>query len=122
MHKTQCKGSFSHIVKKEVQFYITLGLIIKSSQIRTPYEENLNLSPTETKTLVPTKTSLGQRIHIENDVLQMREKMIEKFDKVWTCKVCEFSSHNSGHMREHVEKHLEGVEYPCNLQFGAAEE
>ena len=88
---------------------------IKSSQIRTPYEENLNLSPTETKTLVPTETSLGQRIHIENDVLQMREKMFEKIDKVWTCKVCEFSSHNSGHLREHVEKHVEGVEYPCNL-------
>ena len=43
----------------------------KSSQIRTPYEENLNLYPTKTKTLVPTDTSLGQRIHIENDVLQM---------------------------------------------------
>ena len=88
---------------------------IESSQNRTPYEENLNLCPTETKTLVPTETSLGQRIHIENDVLQMRETMFEKIDKVWTCKVCEFSSHNSGHMREHVEKHLEGVEYPCNL-------
>ena len=88
---------------------------IRSSQIRTPYEENLNLCPTETKTLVPTKTSLGQRIHIENDVLQMREKMFEKIGNVWTCKVCNFTSHHSGHMREHVEKHVEGVEYPCNL-------
>ena len=81
----------------------------------TQYQENLNLCPTETKTLVPTENGLRQRIHIENNVLQMRETMFEKIDNVWACNVCKFSSHKNSHLREHVEKHIEGVEYPCNL-------
>ena len=85
------------------------------SSLMTQYQENLNLCPTETKTLVPTENSLGQRIHIENNVLQMRETMFEKIDNVWACKVCKFSSYKISHLREHVEKHIEGVEYPCNL-------
>ena len=55
------------------------------------------------------------KVHIGNNILQMRETMFEKLEGLWTCKVCNFSSNYSTHLREHVEKHIEGVEYPCNL-------
>ena len=54
------------------------------------------------------------KVNIGNDILQMRETLFEKLDGLWTCKVCNFSSRASTHLREHVEKHIEGVEYPCN--------
>ena len=88
-------------------------LDIESSKITTPFEEHQNPCPAETKTLVPTETSL--RAHVENEVFRMRETMFEKVDNLWICKVCKFSSHKAGNLREHVEKHIEGVEYPCNL-------
>ena len=84
-------------------------------KIVTSNEANQDMCPTETKTLVPAETNMRQRIHIENDVLQLRETMFEKVDNLWTCKVCKFTSGIVGNLREHVEKHIEGVEYPCNL-------
>ena len=88
---------------------------IDDSQSMTSYEDNQNLYRTNTKTLVPMEASLKQNIHIKDDILRMRETMFEKVDKLWTCKVCKFSSVQACHLREHVEKHIEGVEYPCNL-------
>ena len=69
------------------------------------------------QTLVSTEVMSNlpkPKVHIGNDILQMRETMFEKVEGRWTCKVCNFSSINSTHLREHVEKHIEGVEYPCN--------
>ena len=88
---------------------------IDNYQNMTSHENNQNIYRTETKTLVPMEASLKQSIHIKDDVLQMRETMFEKVGKLWMCKVCKFSSVQACNLREHVEKHIEGVEYPCNL-------
>ena len=88
---------------------------IGSSQNTTSHDDYQNLCTKEDETLVPTETNLRQKVHIANDVLQMRETMFEKVDNFWTCKVCQFDSNNVNNLREHVEKHIEGVEYPCNL-------
>ena len=34
-------------------------------------------------------------------------------DGLLRCTECEYKSKISGHMREHVEKHIQGLEYPC---------
>ena len=47
--------------------------------------------------------------------LKMRE-LYQKVDGVWRCLVCDYSTkHNSGHVRNHVETHLEGLSYKCTL-------
>ena len=53
--------------------------------------------------------------NISNDLLEQIDLMIEKQQKVFSCNVCGYNSSNKGHVNEHVEKHIEGLEYPCNI-------
>ena len=51
---------------------------------------------------------------IDKDVARIVDEMIVKQDSFWTCTVCQFKSMNRSHLKEHVETHIEGLEYPCN--------
>ena len=53
--------------------------------------------------------------NMSNDILEQIDLMIEKQHKNFYCKVCGYNSRNKGHANEHVEKHIEGLEYPCNI-------
>ena len=53
---------------------------------------------------------------IEPATMAIIESMIEKrIDGIYCCTNCGYTSKNQGHMREHVEKHIDGLEYPCNV-------
>ena len=101
--------------EKEMGIQNDLRRNIGSSQNASSHDDYQNLCTTAAETLVSTETNLRRKVQIENDVLQLRETMFEKVDNFWTCKVCQFDSSNVNNLREHVEKHIEGVEYPCNL-------
>ena len=51
---------------------------------------------------------------IEPGTMARIESMIEKHADGYSCNNCGYTSKNPGHLREHVEKHIEGLEYPCN--------
>ena len=51
----------------------------------------------------------------ETSTMAQIQSMIEKQIDGFLCTHCGHKSRNSGHMREHVEKHIEGLEYPCNF-------
>ena len=42
------------------------------------------------------------------------ELLIEKQNDGYSCKHCEYTTKGKRHMIEHVEKHIEGLEYSCN--------
>ena len=50
---------------------------------------------------------------IEPATMAKIESMIEKRVDGNYCTNCGYTSKHPGHMREHVEKHIEGLEYPC---------
>ena len=52
---------------------------------------------------------------IEPATMAKIESMIEKQVDGYCCTNCGHISKHPGHMREHVERHIEGLEYPCNL-------
>ena len=52
---------------------------------------------------------------IEPATMAKIESMIEKRVDGKYCTNCGYTSKNSGHMKEHVEKHIEGLEYYCNI-------
>ena len=52
---------------------------------------------------------------IEPDTMARIESMIEKRTDGYSCNNCGYTTKKLGHMREHVEKHIEGLEYPCTL-------
>ena len=51
---------------------------------------------------------------VEPATMAIIESMIEKRVDGNYCTNCGYTSKHPGHMREHVEKHIEGLEYPCN--------
>ena len=51
---------------------------------------------------------------IKEETAQMVEKLYENQNGVWACLQCAYTSKQRGHLREHVEKHIEGLEYSCN--------
>ena len=52
---------------------------------------------------------------IEPATMEKIEAMMEKQVDGYHCTRCGYTSKNPGHLREHVEKHIEGLEYPCNI-------
>ena len=55
-----------------------------------------------------------QNTLIKEETAQMVEKLYENQNGVWVCLKCAYTSKQRGHLREHVEKHIEGLEYSCN--------
>ena len=43
------------------------------------------------------------------------QQLMEKRDGTFHCKACDYSSNRSIHMKEHVEKHIDGISYPCQF-------
>ena len=72
--------------------------------------------PTTSKygTLIPTESKAKDQIHIDEETVRKVAAMMQKQDKFWTCTVCGFKSIYRGHVKEHAENHIEGLEYPCN--------
>ena len=57
----------------------------------------------------------GEQLVPNKDVARSVNDMIVKQDTFWTCTVCQFKSMNRSHLKEHVETHIEGLEFPCNF-------
>ena len=49
------------------------------------------------------------------EIDQTIEKMIEKVDGVWKCMTCGRTDKLKGHMKEHVEIHIDGLSFPCQF-------
>ena len=54
---------------------------------------------------------------IPEEVVRQVETLYKKLDThgVFACQKCSYTSTQRGHLKEHVEKHIEGLKYPCNL-------
>ena len=55
-----------------------------------------------------------QTAHIDSATVAALESIMEKRDDGFACNQCEYTTKRKDHMREHVERHVEGLEYPCN--------
>ena len=65
--------------------------------------------------MVSTETkSFSSKIAVSEDVERVISEIISKQDNYWTCTICQFKSPARGHLREHAETHIEGLQYPCN--------
>ena len=52
---------------------------------------------------------------LDPDTMATIESMLEKRVDGYSCTNCDYFSKQKTHMKEHAEKHIEGLEYPCNL-------
>ena len=65
--------------------------------------------------MLPIQTNARLNSIVEPDTMAQIQSIIEKQSDGFFCKNCGHKSKNIGHMKEHVEKHIQGLEYPCNL-------
>ena len=88
-----------------------------SSDVENTVFESANCKRKIDKTRTALKSLGKQKINIPEETLKKMEGLFGRFKKgePFTCKICQFHSRHKGHMREHVETHLEGPRYPCNL-------
>ena len=88
---------------KEIEQKYGNNIIKQSRQFGNEYENDHSLVPHDFNT------------NQNHEILQKRDTLFEKQNSLWTCKVCGFASIQRGHLAEHVEKHMEGLEFPCKL-------
>jgi len=60
------------------------------------------------------KINLQDPNYIE-EVDKKIEELSDRIDGVWNCKVCGKTSNRKGNFGWHIETHLEGLSFPCNL-------
>ena len=49
------------------------------------------------------------------EIDKKKKELHQKIDGVWTCMVCDYTSTICTNIRKHVEKHMDGLSYNCNL-------
>ena len=70
-------------------------------------EENIKTKPNRT----PTKKEKVKPI-IAEETARLVETLYTNVDGVYACLKCNYNSLQKGHLKEHVEKHIEGLRYP----------
>ena len=66
----------------------------------------------------PVGTGHGGKVACLTDMDEFDEKiqqLMEKRDGRYHCKACDYSTPRISHMKEHVEKHIDGLSYPCQF-------
>ena len=65
---------------------------------------------------MPIRPNEKRSTVIDPEIMATVESMIEKlFDGSYACNMCDYTSKHKGHVRAHAERHIEGLEYPCNV-------
>ena len=72
-----------------------------SNTVKTPKEKIISVQSTDYQNI--------------EEIDQTIEKMIEKVDGVWKCMTCDRTDKLKGHMKEHVEIHIDGLSFPCQF-------
>ena len=66
----------------------------------------------------PVRSGHGEKVVSLTDMTELDEKiqqLMEKRDGRHYCKACDYSSAKSTNTRDHVERHIEGLSYPCQF-------
>ena len=98
-------GDYQRVPDVGIQRNRNVGTSVK-------FEDNKN---TFDKALMPIRTKEKRSIVVNPDTMATIESMTQKRADGYACTNCDYTSKKKDHMREHVEKHIDGVEYPCNV-------
>ena len=69
----------------------------------------------ESKTKVCEGLTMKTGSGIEPNTRARIESMFEKSTEGYNCTKCGYKTKRLCHMKDHVQKHIEGLEYPCNI-------
>ena len=61
------------------------------------------------------RTSNSSQLETNKWINDSIESMIEQVDTYWRCKTCGKISQTKSRLKQHMERHVGGIQYPCNL-------
>ena len=102
--------NIGHLLEEQTQY--------KPTQEKQVVRMNDNL-PGNTRRQF-SRTSAVEKINVSTlnteEIEDRMKELYKKIDGVWNCMACDYTTANgSGHMRMHVETHLDGLCYTCNI-------
>ena len=71
--------------------------VVKTNKVRSGHDEKV--------------VALTDMAEVDEKIQQLMEKR----DGIFHCKACVYTSRNRIHMKEHVERHIDGLSYPCQF-------
>ena len=80
------------------------------------HTKNFEKEPVKIKPLTEQpKDSKPQTANIlTEETVRIVEQLYENQNGAWACLKCAYTSKQRSHLREHVQKHIEGLEFPCH--------
>ena len=105
-HQTE---TFDYTERRTLENQKQIGAERKRSN--NQFKDDVN--PPEGTTVMTNEQKPRGNPLIESDTKAKIESMIEKREGGYNCTNCGYTTRITTHMREHVEKHIEGLEYPC---------
>ena len=95
-----------HMERTIEEFQETVeNVVLKSPKKLKPLHEKIDVHP---NTLVNQLSSI-------DDVKAAVDELLERDGELWICKTCEKSSRDKSNMKKHVEIHIEGLSFECQL-------
>ena len=86
----------------------------RNGGLNTKAEYQGAIVPIQGALLVPMQENPRQTTRIDPETIAKVDSMIEKQSDGYSCTHCGHTTRKKDHIREHVERHIEGLEYPCN--------
>ena len=95
---------------------------IVEEKVSSPHNNSV-VSNSENKTTKDVRTAEKPVISVQSSDIQSLEELDQKVaesysrnsDGLFGCHYCAKSFKHSGHIKEHVETHIEGLSFPCNF-------
>ena len=80
------------------------------------HTKNFEKEPVKIKPLTEQpRDSKPQTANIlTEETVRIVEQLYENQNGAWACLQCAYTSKQRSHLREHVQKHIEGLEFPCH--------
>ena len=82
-----------------------------------PFKIKPKLCQTDNSKIKPKGVSTYNKVKsiISEDTARLVETLYKNHNEVYTCLKCDYTSVYRRNLKEHVEKHIEGLKYQCNL-------
>ena len=91
--------------------------LIQSEQIKNVKMKGGNISNVKSEheiKMLPIQPKSIHTAYIDADTMAKIDSNIDRQSDGFHCIHCEYTSMRRNHMRDHVETHIEGLEYPCD--------
>ena len=110
-------SNFEHLANEQVHNQPTEEKQIKRINDDTPVYNRRQVARVSQGTRASandvSKIDLGGMTNEEIEI-KMQE-LYQKVDGRWSCLKCDYTTSQKGHMKYHIEIHLEGLSYNCSL-------